>query len=168
MLQKLKQLLQKLKQLFKSPATAQSPTPTSPVHQSASPVLGLDTKEGWEAYRNSFVPSTRSFIHTWEEKLERDKRDAANSQGAPVDRSGFALTEANGWLVTPKMANNTPYVFTLGKSGTVKVSGHSGNQVNKVNGQGVLYAGEIPNQSGTITLAVESTDPSRPVEVRIV
>lgn len=128
---------------------------------SASPtkVLSLETREGWEAYRNSFPGSTRAYIHTWEEKVKRDK-ELAVDRGPAVDRSGFDLNEANGWVVTPILTNGQLYTFTLGKPGTVLVYGVGGNFVSKVNGQPV--AGErgasIPNQSGTVTLSVESVN----------
>ena len=85
------------------------------------------------------------------------RRRAANS-GAPVNRSGFVLNEANGYLVTPLMTNGQFYTFTLGKPGTVRVFGVGGNQLSKVNGQQVIYSAEIPGQSGRITLTVESVD----------
>jgi hypothetical protein len=97
-------------------------------------------------------------VPTWEEKLAIDARIASGQQGPAPDRSGFELTEANGYLVTPLLTNGQVYTFILGKPGTVRVFGVGGNQLNKVNGQAVIYSAEIPNQSGTITLTVESVD----------
>lgn len=161
----LKRLLAYLKSWFQKPANEATIQTGTSAPKQATAVLSLDTREGWDAWRNTFVPSTRSFIPTWEEKV---RRDSVVVDGPAVDRSGFELNQANGWLVTPRLVNNTPYTFILGKPGTVKVSGSSGNQVNKVNGQGVIYSAEIPNQSKTITLVVESVNQSLPVEVRIV
>jgi hypothetical protein len=165
----LNRLIQWFRNLFGKTSVV---TPAQPMQSPSQPtkVLSPDTREGWDAWRNGFAPSTRSFVPTWEEKLAIDARIAPGQQGPAPDRSGFELNASNGYLVTPLLTNGQVYTFILGKPGTVKVSGHSGNQVNKVNGQPVIYAAEIPNQpAGPITLAVESTDPSRPVvEVRIV
>lgn len=160
----LERILAFFRNLFKRSESKPVAKEATIVAEKATPVLSLDTREGWDAWRNTFAASTRSFIPTWEEKV---RRDSVVVDGPAVDRSGFELTEQNGYLVTPKLVNNTPYTFILGKPGTVKVFGVSGNQINKVNGQKVIYEAEIPNQSGSITLVVESVDQSLPVGVRI-
>jgi hypothetical protein len=157
-----KRLIQWFKNLFsKTETLASSATPVQPTQSPSQPtkVLSLDTREGWDAWRNGHVPSTRNNIPEWERKLEIDKLIAA-SQGPAVDRSGFELNASNGYLVTPLLTNGQVYTFILGKPGTVEVSGWGGNQVLRVNGQSISpsYVAHIPNQSGSISLSVESLD----------
>lgn len=119
-------------------------------------VPSLDTKEGYEAWRAGFVPSTQSFIPTWEQKVEIDARNAANSGGTPVDRSGFTVGEGE---VVNTMSNGTLYSFLLLKGGDVLVFPVGGNQLTKVNGADVIYTAKIPDQKpGVITISVESVD----------
>lgn len=134
-------------------ASRSEPPPVQPV---PTEVLSMDTKEGWETYRNTLVPSTRAFFPTWEQKLERDKVVVS---GPALDRPGFVLSAENGWLVTPQLVDDTPYQFGTGKAGTIRVFGVGGNYVRKVNGQDVFNNAEIPGQAiGTFTIVVQSLD----------
>lgn len=147
----LQRLIQWFKSLFKNPAptvTVQSPTQTL---RSADPIDRLDNKEGWEAWRNTFAASTRSFIPTWEEKLARDARIVVQPG---IDQSGFDITEAKGWEVRNNLPSGT-YTFTLGKPGTVIVTGFAGGYVFKVNGEDCFNYRHLFNQSGSVTLEVE-------------
>ena len=150
-----KRLLAYLKSLFQKPEQKPQTGTSAPAVSSA--VLSLDTPEGWEAYRNSFVPSTRSFVPTWEQKLVRDQqiRAAADSGSAP-DRTGFEL-KAPGYMVLNTMIDKQAYTFYVGKAGTVSVFPDRGNQLIKVNGQPVIHAADIHNVPvGPISIAVES------------
>jgi hypothetical protein len=156
----LKRLLQWFKNLFAKTETSTTSAPPTESPSQPTKVLSLDTREGWDAWRNGFAPSTRSFVPTWEEKLAIDARIASGQQGPAPDRSGFELNASNGYLVTPLLTNGQLYTFVLGKPGTVEVSGWGGNQVLRVNGQSISpsYIAHIPNQSGAISLSVESLD----------
>lgn len=153
----LKRLIQWFKSFFSSPKVKATET-SGPDFGPKPPVYTpdrLDTKEGWEAWRNSFVPSTRSFIPTWEEKLERDARLQA-SLGPAVDRSGTYITEAKGWEVRNAYGNTGPVTYVLGKPGTVIVTGYAGSKVYEVNGEGCFDYRHFLNQSGSITLDVKT------------
>lgn len=163
----LKRLIQWIKSLFKDQTSVVTGAPLTQSPSQPTKVLGLDTEAGWNAWRDSHVPTTRSYIPTWDKKARIDQLIAA-SQGPGVDRSGFELNEQNGYLVHPTLLNGEFYTFTLGKPGTVRVFGVSGNEIYKLNGQDVIKEGSIPNQSGTVTFAVVSANPGVPVGVQVV
>ena len=138
--------------------------PSQPMPRLAgTPVKAAEdmTREEWEAYRNTFVASTRGFIPTWEQKLARDKaiRDAAVA-GAGPDRDGFDMNQANGFLAHPPTLSGESYLFTYGsKPGwAIRVMPYAGSQILKVNGQAIsgTYAIiENPPVLGGIILEVE-------------
>lgn len=157
----LKRLIQWIKSLFVAeprkpePASASSPSlPTSPA-QVPGNVTEVSTEAQWEAYRNSFVPTTRAFIPTWERKLEIERQIAENARsGAGPDRSGFVLNAANGYLVHPPVIPGKTYRFVLdGPGNTVRVFGVGGDQLTHINGQ-LVSDGHIPRSGDTIDLTV--------------
>jgi hypothetical protein len=129
-------------------------------------VLSLDTEAGWNAWRNSFVPTTRSFVPTWDQKLLRDQQIAAARDSGPApDISGFELKSPN-FNTLNTLVNGQAYTFYVGKPGTVTVAPAEGNQLLKVNGQNVIHAADIPNvPMGPVTIAVESVNGR--VQVRV-
>lgn len=90
----------------------------------------------------------------------RDVQEA----GPGVDRSGYDITYLKGWTITNVMENGRPYTVTLGKPGNIRVEGYSGNTIKRVNGKDCdVNSCDIPNQSGSVTLTVESnaSDPAQ-------
>jgi hypothetical protein len=165
MFERIKSYFRNLFSRFQSKPKEGTPVPTITVGASSA-VLSLDTPEGWEAYRNSFAPSTRSFVATWEQKVARDKHiaDLAALGGAP-DISGFELKAPN-YNTVNTLVNGQSYTFHVGKAGTVTVAPAEGNQLLKVNGQKVIHAADIHNVPvGPITLVVESVNGR--VQVRV-
>lgn len=113
----------------------------------------------WNAWRNSFAASTRSFIPEHGQRAYRDGlvRDAALQPA--VDRSGFALTAQNGYMVNPRVVMGQPYVFTMPVDPalkTVQVFPIEGEQLTKVNGQTVIYFAKLAAPAdGNLVLSVE-------------
>jgi hypothetical protein len=165
MLERLKAFFRNLFSRFQSKPKEGTTIPTITVGASTA-VLSLDTEAGWNAYRDSVAPTTRAYLATWDQKVARDKQDAAIAAlgGAP-DISGFELKAPN-YNTANTLVNGQTYTFYVGKSGTVTVAPVSGNQLLKVNGQPVIHAADIHNVPvGPITIAVESV--TGQVQVRV-
>ena len=118
------------------------------------------TREDWDAYRETFVPSTRVYLPTWEQKLARDKqiRDTA-AMGAGPDRADFDMNELNGFLAHPPTENGKPYAFTYPpKPGwAIRVMPYSGSQIKVVNAKEITSTYAIienPPTDGVIVLEV--------------
>jgi len=96
-----------------------------------------------------------------EEAYARDngvfyKEDPKPIEGG-FDRSGFDLTPENGLMVHPTVTPGVPYTFTFPRNtgGTIRVFGVGGDQINKVNGRGVIKDTSLPAVGGAISLTVE-------------
>ena len=155
-----KKLHEAFKNLFKKVVATVVPTPPveTPVEPpEATVVYDLDTEAGWTAYRASFPLTTQAYIMTWEQKVAHEAANPPQTGG--VDRTGFELKESNGWMVENILTNGVIYTFYIDKPGTIEVMGVSGNQINKVNGVGVIYVGQLPNQvPGPVNIVVESVN----------
>jgi hypothetical protein len=163
MFERIKAFFRNLYSRFQSKPKEGTPVPSVTVGASSA-VLSLDTEAGWNAYRDSVVPTTRAFLATWEEKVKRDAQIAAN-QRPGVDISGFELKAPN-YNTVNTLVNGQSYTFHVGKAGTVTVAPYAGNQLLKVNGQKVIHAADIHNVPvGPFTLVVESVNGQ--VQVRV-
>lgn len=135
------------------------PEPTKPAEPGANPFIE------WRAQGLEI-----GYIQMWKRRgLTPEDMELAYAAGYPRpvpgstmpsvtvgDRSGYTLNDGNGWLVYNPMNNDQPYTFYFAKSGTIRVFGVSGTEVTKVNGQNVIGGLDIPNQSGSIVITVES------------
>lgn len=169
----LKRLIEWFKSLLKkvsAPASSADSPRTNPAPPSVK-VFDLQTKEGWEAYRASFVPTTQAYIPTWDQKARIDSLIAAAA--GSVDRSGFDLGE--GEVKVNDLVNGQLYTYTYKlrpgiTSAEIYVFGAEGSEVHEVNGQSVLPEKravlKVQPSSGSIVLTVKSVGGRVAVQVR--